>query len=171
MFVQHYCAPSSRFKRNEPGTRLDFSLPSKSNFIFESPRSYQVQTGEISTHSVFILKNSTVEVSPTKAHVTHYMTYPSAELRNHCHNYFLSWWRYQQQNRSENWIMGLHKFCLHFGVDTFINSQNISFIPYHLISTFNVYFDFYVGFANNVTNGVAKCALPGKMMQRSPIYF
>ena len=52
-----------------------------------------------------------------------------------------------------------------FGVDTSINPKNITTIPYHFISTLlNANFDFDV----SVANDVAKCALPGKVMQGSP---
>ena len=53
-----------------------------------------------------------------------------------------------------------------FGVDTSINSKNITRIPYHFISTLlNANFDFDVSVANDVAIDVAKCALPGKVMQ------
>ena len=56
-----------------------------------------------------------------------------------------------------------------FGVDTSISPKNITTIPYHLISTLlNANFDFYVSVANDVAIDVAKCALPGKVMQWSP---
>ena len=56
-----------------------------------------------------------------------------------------------------------------FGVDNSINPKNITTIPYHFISTLlNVNFDFDVSFANDVAIDVAKCALPGKVMQGSP---
>ena len=52
-----------------------------------------------------------------------------------------------------------------FGVDTSINPKSITTIRYNLISTLlTANFDFDV----NVANDVAKCALPGKMMQWSP---
>ena len=42
-------------------------------------------------------------------------------------------------------------------------------IPYHFILTFlNAYFHIDVSDANDVAIGVAKCALIGKVMQRSP---
>ena len=51
-------------------------------------------------------------------------------------------------------------------MDTSINPKNITTIPYHLISTLlNAYFGFDVSVANDVAVGVAKCALPGKVMQ------
>ena len=47
--------------------------------------------------------------------------------------------------------------------------KNITTIPYHFILTLlNANFDFDVSVANDVTIDVAKCALPGKMMQGSP---
>ena len=56
-----------------------------------------------------------------------------------------------------------------FGVDTCINPKNITTIPYHFISTLlNVNFDFDVTVANDVAIDVAKCSLPGKLMQWSP---
>ena len=56
-----------------------------------------------------------------------------------------------------------------FGVDTCINSKNITTIPYHFISTLlNVNFDFDVTVANDIAIDVAKCSLPVKVMQRSP---
>ena len=52
-----------------------------------------------------------------------------------------------------------------FGVDTSISPKNITTIPYHFISTLlNANFDVDV----SVANDVAKCALPGKVMQWSP---
>ena len=51
-------------------------------------------------------------------------------------------------------------------MDTCINPQNITTIPYHFISTLlNVNFDFDVTVANDVAIDVAKCSLPGKLMQ------
>ena len=59
----------------------------------------------------------------------------------------------------------LHKFFLHFWSGNLHQPKNITTIPYHFISTLlNPNFDFGV----NVSNDVAKCALPGKMMQGSP---
>ena len=56
-----------------------------------------------------------------------------------------------------------------FGVDTSISPKNITTIPYHFISTLlNANFDFDVSVANDVAIDVAKCALPGKVMQWSP---
>ena len=56
-----------------------------------------------------------------------------------------------------------------FGVDTSINPKNITTIPYHFISTLlYANFDFDVSVANDVAIDVAKCALPGKVMQWSP---
>ena len=56
-----------------------------------------------------------------------------------------------------------------FGVDTSISQKNITTIPYHFISTLlNANFDFDVSVANDVAIDVAKCALPGKVMQWSP---
>ena len=50
-------------------------------------------------------------------------------------------------------------------MDTSISPKNITTIPYHFISTFlNAYFDFDVSVANDVAIDVAKCALPGKVM-------
>ena len=47
--------------------------------------------------------------------------------------------------------------------------KNITTIPYHFISTLlNVNFDFDVTVANDVAIDVAKCSLPGKVMQCSP---
>ena len=44
--------------------------------------------------------------------------------------------------------------------------KNITMIPYHFISTLlYTYFDFDVTVANDVAIDVAKCALPGKVMQ------
>ena len=57
-------------------------------------------------------------------------------------------------------------FASIFGVDTFINPKNITTIPYNFISTLlNAKFDFDVSVANDVAIDVAKCALPGKVMQ------
>ena len=56
-----------------------------------------------------------------------------------------------------------------FGVDTCINPKNITTIPYHFISTLlNVNFEFDVTVANDVAIDVAKCILPGKVMQWLP---
>ena len=56
-----------------------------------------------------------------------------------------------------------------FGVDTSISPKNITTIPYHFISTLlNANFDFDVSVANDVAIDVAKCALPGKVMQWWP---
>ena len=56
-----------------------------------------------------------------------------------------------------------------FGVDNSISPKNITTIPYHFISTLlNANFDFDVNVANDVAIDVAKCALPGKVMQWSP---
>ena len=56
-----------------------------------------------------------------------------------------------------------------FGVDTSISPKNITAIPYNFISThLNANFDFDVSVANDVAIDVAKCALPGKVMQWSP---
>ena len=56
-----------------------------------------------------------------------------------------------------------------FGVDTSISPKNITTIPYHFISTLlNANFDFDISVANNVAIDIAKCALPGKVMQWSP---
>ena len=53
-----------------------------------------------------------------------------------------------------------------FGVNTSINPKNITTIPYHFISTLlNANFDVDVSVANDVAIDVAKCALPGKVMQ------
>ena len=61
----------------------------------------------------------------------------------------------------------MHKFSPVFGVDTSISPKNITTNPYHFISTLlNANFDFNV--ANDVAIDVAKCALPGKVMQWSP---
>ena len=54
-------------------------------------------------------------------------------------------------------------------MDNSINPKNLTTIPYHFISTFlNANFDFDVSVANDVASVVAKCALPGKVMQWSP---
>ena len=54
-------------------------------------------------------------------------------------------------------------------MDTSINPKNITTIPYHFISTLlNANYDFDVSVANDVAIDVAKCALPGKVMQGSP---
>ena len=54
-------------------------------------------------------------------------------------------------------------------VDTSINPKNITMIPYHFILTLlNANFDFDVSVANDVAIDVAKCALPGTVMQWSP---
>ena len=54
-----------------------------------------------------------------------------------------------------------------FGVDTCITPKYITTIPYHFISTLlNVNFDFNVTVANDFAIDVAKCSLPGKVMQR-----
>ena len=51
-------------------------------------------------------------------------------------------------------------------MDTCINPKNITTIPYHFISTLlNVNFEFDVTVANDVAIDVAKCILPGKVMQ------
>ena len=51
-------------------------------------------------------------------------------------------------------------------MDTSISQKNITTIPYHFISTLlNANFDFDVRVANDVAIDVAKCALPGKVMQ------
>ena len=56
-----------------------------------------------------------------------------------------------------------------FGVGTSINPKNITTIPYHFISTLlNAYFDFDISVTNDVAIDVAKCALPGEVMQGSP---
>ena len=56
-----------------------------------------------------------------------------------------------------------------FDVDISINPKNISMITYHFISTIlNANYDFDVSIANDVAIDVAKSALPGKVMQRSP---
>ena len=53
-----------------------------------------------------------------------------------------------------------------FGVDNSISPKNITTIPYNFISTLlNANFDFGVSVANDVAIDVAKCALPGKVMQ------
>ena len=53
--------------------------------------------------------------------------------------------------------------------DNSINPKNITTIPYHFILTLlNANFDFDVSVANDVAIDVAKCALPGKVMQWSP---
>ena len=53
-----------------------------------------------------------------------------------------------------------------FGVDTSINTKNITMIPYHFISmNLNAYFDFAVGVGNDVAIDVAKSVLPGKVKQ------
>ena len=67
----------------------------------------------------------------------------------------------------------MRKWCISFpsvfGVDTSINPENITTIPYHFISTLlNANFDSDVTVANDVAIDVAKCALPGKVMQGSP---
>ena len=50
--------------------------------------------------------------------------------------------------------------------DNSINPKNITTIPYHFILTLlNANFDFDVSVANDVAIDVAKCALPGKVMQ------
>ena len=54
-------------------------------------------------------------------------------------------------------------------MDTSINTTNITTIPYHFISRLlNANFDFDVSVSNDVVIDVAKCALPGKVMQWSP---
>ena len=51
-------------------------------------------------------------------------------------------------------------------MDTCINPKNITTIPHHFILTLlNANFDFDVSVANDVAIDVAKCALPGKVMQ------
>ena len=53
-------------------------------------------------------------------------------------------------------------------MDTSISPKNITTIPYHFIWTLlNANFDFDASVANDVAIDVAKCALPGKVMQRS----
>ena len=60
----------------------------------------------------------------------------------------------------------MHKLSLRFGVDTSINQRNITTIPYHFILTIlKVNFDLNVSVANDVAFDVAKCTLPGKVMQ------
>ena len=47
--------------------------------------------------------------------------------------------------------------------------KNVTTIPYHFILTLlNTFLDFDVSVTNDVAIDVAKCALPGKVMQGSP---
>ena len=51
-------------------------------------------------------------------------------------------------------------------MDTSINPKNITMITYHFILVpLNYCFDFDVSVANDIAIEVAKCALPGKVMQ------
>ena len=63
----------------------------------------------------------------------------------------------------------MHKFSLRFWCG-YIHQpkKNITTIYYHFISTLsNANFDFDISVANEVSNDVAKCTLPGKLMQAS----
>ena len=63
----------------------------------------------------------------------------------------------------------MHKFSLRFWCGYMHQPQKITTIPYHFISTLlNVNFDSDVTVANDVAIDVAKCSLPGKLMQWSP---
>ena len=60
----------------------------------------------------------------------------------------------------------IHKFFLCFWCGYLHQPKNITMIPYHFIlALLNTYFDFDVSVANDVAMDVAKCALPGKVMQ------
>ena len=60
----------------------------------------------------------------------------------------------------------MHKFFLRFRCGYLHQPKNITTIPYHFIYTLlNANFDFDVSVSNDVAIDVAKCALPGKVMQ------
>ena len=60
----------------------------------------------------------------------------------------------------------MHKLSLRFWCGYLHQPKNITTISYHFISTLlNVNFEFDVTVANDVAIDVAKCSLPGKVMQ------
>ena len=82
-------------------------------------------------------------------------------LRNHC-NIFLGWWSYPLQKRRENCMMHVFPPFL-----VWIPPSAQKILQRFLIILFRR-FDFDVSVANDVAIDVAKCALPGKVMQWSP---
>ena len=69
----------------------------------------------------------------------------------------------------KRWSAWCISFPSVFGVDTSINSKNITTIPYHFISTLlNANFDFDISVTNEVAIDVTNCALPGRVMQGLP---